>query len=226
MNEIILLVDDVQMFIDIEKEYLQHSPVEILTAKDGLEALQVIRDRRPDLVFMDIHMPNMDGIDCCRAIKSDASLVNITVVMVTAKDSEEEQINAFSAGCDQFITKPLDRDYFLSVARSFIPSINRRGKRLETRINAVCDIHNELFPCTIHDLGIGGAFVACEHFAIPKSAVQLTFTLPDGAMIECQGRIAWVNRDSSVKTRGFGVQFALLTPHAKEALTKLIMEDK
>jgi CheY-like chemotaxis protein len=226
MNEIILLVDDVQMFIEIEKEYLQHSPVEILTAKDGLEALQVIRDKRPDLVFMDIHMPNMDGIACCRAIKSDASLVNITVVMVTAKGNEDEQNNAFSAGCDQFITKPLDRDYFLSVARSFIPSINRRGKRLQILINATCGINNESFPCTIHDLGIGGAFVACEHFAIPKSIIQLTFTLPDGAMIECQGRIAWVSRDSSVKPIGFGVQFALLTSRANEALTKFIMEDK
>ncbi len=226
MNKTILLVDDVQMFIEIEKEFLQTSPVEILTAKDGLEALHVIRNKRPDLVFMDVHMPKMDGVACCRAIKSDASFVNIPVVMVTAKGSEQEQSKAYSAGCDHFITKPLDRDYFLLVARSFIPSINRREKRLQQSIKAVCRINNESISCTIHDLGVRGVFVACNYFGIPKSVVQLAFTLPDGAMIECHGRIAWVNRDNSVMPKGFGVQFALLPKPAKEALTKYIEEGK
>jgi CheY-like chemotaxis protein len=222
MNETILLVDDLQMFIEIEKEFLQYSSVEILTANDGLDALQVIRDKRPDLIFMDIQMPKMDGIACCRAIKSDASIVNIPIVMVTAKGNVEEQNNSYSAGCDEFITKPLDWDYFLTVARSFIPSINRRGKRLQIRIKAHCRVNNESIPCTIHDLGIGGAFIECERIAVPKSIVQLTFTLPDGAMIECQGRIAWINRMSSLKPIGFGIQFALLPKQAKESLTKLL----
>lgn len=224
MGETILLVDDNKMFIEIEKEFLQPSPVEILTAMDGLETLEVIRFKRPDLVFMDIHMPKMDGIACCRAIKSDSSLVNIPVVMVTAQGNEEEQNNAYSAGCDHFITKPLDRDYFLLVARSFIPSINRREKRINTSINAVCRINNESISCSIHDLGVGGAFVVSTYFGIPKSVIHVTFTLPDGAMIECQGRIAWANRVTSIKPVGFGVQFALLPNHAKEALTKFIME--
>lgn len=224
MGDTILLVDDNKMFIEIEKEFLQYSPVEILTAEDGVEALHEIRNKRPDLVFMDIFMPKMDGITCCQAIKSDFSLVNIPVVIVTAKGNDDEQNKATFAGCDHFITKPLDRDCFLNVARSFISSINRRGKRRQVNITAVCRMNNETFHCSIHDLGVGGAFVATSYFGIPKSVIHLSFSLPDGSIIECQGRIAWVNRVKSLKPIGFGIQFALLPNHATKAITQFIME--
>src|SRR5690242_7384516 len=113
MGKAILLVDDVQMFIEIEKEFLQNSQVEILTARDGLEALDIIKERRPDLVFMDLQMPKMNGDACCRAIKSDRVQFATPVVMVTAKGDEEAKDSCLAAGCDGFLTKPLDRDRFL-----------------------------------------------------------------------------------------------------------------
>lgn len=224
MRDTILLVDDNKMFIEIEKEFLQYSPVDILTAENGLEALRHIKIKRPELVFMDLNMPKMDGIICCREIKSDFTLMSIPVVMVTAQGNEEERSDAFSAGCDLLITKPLNRDSFLDVARSFISSINRREKRRQKSINAHCRLNNETISCQIHDLGVGGAFVATSYFGIPKSVIQITFPLPNGTIVDCQGRIAWVNRISSVKPTGFGVQFALLPTLAKEALTKFIVE--
>jgi CheY-like chemotaxis protein len=224
MGGTILLVDDNKMFIEIEKEFLQYSSVEILTAEDGLEALNQIQYKRPDLVFMDFVMPKMDGIACCRAIKSDFDLLNIPVVMVTAQGNLEERNNAYSAGCDLFITKPLDRDSFLDAARSFMTSINRREKRRQISIDAVCRLNNEPISCRIHDLGAGGAFIETSYFGIPKSVIQVAFSLPDGTGIECQGRIAWLNRNNSVKPVGFGVQFALLPTRAKEALVRFIME--
>jgi CheY-like chemotaxis protein len=222
MNGTILLVDDNSMFIEIEKEFLQSSPVEILTAKDGHEAMQVIKKKRPDLIFMDYQMPKMDGAECCRAIKSDSSLSTIPVVMVTSKGNEDDQNKSYSAGCDVFLTKPLDRVFFLSVARSFLPSINRREKRVQTSMKAVYRVNNESISCTIHNLGVGGAFLSTDYFGIPKSVIQLTFTLPGGAVIDCHGRIAWVNRFSSLLPVGFGVQFALLPKRAEEALADLI----
>jgi len=226
MDSTILLVDDNKLFLEIEKEYLQSSPVEVLTAKNGLEAIHVIRNKRPDLVFMDMQMPKMDGIACCRAIKSDPSFNTIPVVMVTSRGNENDQNNSCSAGCDDYITKPLDRGHFLSVARSFIPSINRREKRVQTLITAVFRVNNESMSCAIHNVSVGGAFLHSDYFGVPGCVIQLTFTLPGGTVIECHGRIVWANRVSSQMPMGFGVQFALLPKDAKEALSKYIQEVK
>lgn len=83
MTRSILLVDDVQMFIEIQREYLQDSRVDILTARNGLEASRVMKSKRPDLIFMDFHMPMMDGAACCRAIKSDPGLREIPIKKIS-----------------------------------------------------------------------------------------------------------------------------------------------
>jgi CheY-like chemotaxis protein len=222
MGKTILLVDDVQMFIDIEKEFLQNSRAEILTARDGLEALAVIKERRPDLVFMDMQMPKMNGDACCRAIKSDTVLFTTPVVMVTSKGDEEGKDHCFAAGCDYFLTKPLDRDRFLEVARRFLPGIDRREKRLTIAIKSVFHYNEVTLPCTLYDLSVSGAFVETDCFGIPDRVIKISFTLPDGTAIESQGKIMWVNRIVSEIPCGFGVKFALMPKEAKKALTKFI----
>jgi CheY-like chemotaxis protein len=222
MNGTILLVDDNRMFIEIEKEFLEYSPVDVLTAHDGVEALHLMKTNRPDLVFMDLQMPNMDGAACCRAIRSDPALVSIPVVMVTSKGKDEDQNNCFSAGCDYFLTKPLDRDLFLEAARRYVPGVDRREKRLPITTDALCRINDESFLCVVHDISMGGAFIATDYFGVPKSVIRISFMLPDGTMIECPGRIAWVNRISSKMPKGFGVKFALLPKQIKESLERFI----
>jgi CheY-like chemotaxis protein len=222
MNGTILLVDDNRMFIEIEKEFLEYSHVDVLTAQDGLEALHVIKTNRPDLVFMDLQMPKMDGAACCRAIRSDPALVTIPVVMVTSKGKDEDRENCFSAGCDYFLTKPLDRDHFLEAARRYLPGVDRREKRLSINIDAICSINDKAFSCVLHDISMGGAFIATDYFGVPESVIRISFTLPDGTIIECPGRIAWVNRISSNLPKGFGVKFALMSKHAKESLERFI----
>jgi CheY-like chemotaxis protein len=227
MNKTILLVDDVQMFIEIQREFLQGSQVNIITAKNGLEALDVIKNRKiPDLVFLDLHMPDMDGAECCRVIKSDPLLPGVPVVMVTAMGKSDDAEYSFTAGCDDFLTKPLDRDLFLEAARRFIPSIDRRKKRLSIQLSGVLSNNEETLACTLHDISVGGAFVASNHEATPRKVLKLFFTMPDGTRIECHGRIAWINRSDANFPKGFGVQFALLPKKAKEAIAALIASNK
>ena len=73
MKKTILLVDDNDMFLEIEKEFLQYTNTEVITACDGIEALNIVKAMRPDLIFMDLEMPKMDGASCCRAIKDDSA---------------------------------------------------------------------------------------------------------------------------------------------------------
>jgi CheY-like chemotaxis protein len=223
MDKTILLVDDVQMFIEIQREFLQGSQVNVITAKNGLEALEAIKSNKiPDLVFMDLHMPNMDGAECCRAIKTDPALPGVPVIMVTTMGKSEDAEDSFSAGCDDFLTKPLDRDLFLEAARRFIPCIDRREKRLPVHATGVFSTNAESLACTLHDISVGGAYVASDYEATPREVLRLYFTMPDGTRIECHARVAWINKIASKFPRGFGVQFALLPKKAKEVITNYI----
>lgn len=223
MNKTILLVDDVQMFIDIQKEFLTGSPVSILTARNGQEALEIIRNNIvPDLVFMDLYMPKMNGAECCKAIKSDPSLPCLPVIMVTAMGKTEDAEYSFTAGCDDFLTKPLDRDLFLEVARRFIPAIDRRQRRQRISSNGVLITSGESLSCTLHDISVGGAYVVSDYDAIPREILKLFFTMPDGTRIECHGRVTWINNHCSELPRGFGIQFALMPKKAKEVISNFI----
>ena len=215
MDKAILLVDDLQMFLEIEKEYLQYNSVGVLTAKDGLEALDVVRTKRPDLVFMDLEMPRMDGATCCKAIKADSAFANVPVVMVTSNGNKDE---CRLAGCDHFLKKPVDRDVFLDVARKFIPDIDRREKRVTINIDCLFRVRDESITCHLHDLSMGGAFVVTDHIWEVGSVVQISFTLPEGAVIDCAGRIAWTTRKEANRPKGLGIKFSLMTKDAQSAL--------
>lgn len=117
----ILLVDDVKLFLELEKSFLTLAPAVILTASNGDEALSIVRKERPALVFLDLYMPVLDGIACCRAIKSDPELAAIPVIMVTTGGKPQEEEQCRNAGCDGFLTKPIDRAALLDKVREFIP---------------------------------------------------------------------------------------------------------
>lgn len=223
MNKTILLVDDVQMFIEIQKEFLQGSQVEIMTAGNGQEALEVIKSRKiPDIVFMDLHMPKMDGAACCRAIKSDPSLPPLPVIMVSTMGKTEDADQSFSAGCDDFLTKPIDRNLYLEVARRFIPGIDRREKRLKILLDGVFSTNEESHACIIHDISAGGAYIVSDHEVSCKKILKLYFNMPEGTGIECYGRVAWINDNCSKYPKGFGVQFALMPKKTKESIINYI----
>jgi Response regulator receiver domain len=78
----ILLVDDVDFFPEIEKDYLPQIPAEILIAGNGQIALEQAEQHRPNVIFMDVNMPVMDGLTCCRKLKADPRLKDIPVIMI------------------------------------------------------------------------------------------------------------------------------------------------
>ena len=129
-NPKILLVDDVDFFLEIEKDFLRQTPAEILVAGNGREALDLASRHQPDLIFMDVNMPVMDGLSCCRQLKADERLARIPVVMVFAPSGEVDEGACRAAGCDGVLHKPVDRRVFLELGRRFLFAIDRREKRI------------------------------------------------------------------------------------------------
>ncbi len=117
----VLIVDDeqhIRLLIEQTLEELEDDGVELLTAADGQEALDVVANQRPDLVFLDVQMPRRDGFEVARAIKADPASAATTVIMLTAKGQAYDREQGLAAGADQYVTKPFDPDDLLRRARS------------------------------------------------------------------------------------------------------------
>ena len=120
MGRSVLIVDDeqhIRLLIEQALEELADDGVDLLTAADGEEALEVVRAQHPDLVFLDVMMPKRNGFDVCRAIKTELGLPDTFVVMLTARGQSYDRKAGSDAGADLYLTKPFDPDVLLGHAR-------------------------------------------------------------------------------------------------------------
>src|SRR6516164_4363248 len=119
----ILIVDDephLRMLIQQTLEELEDKGVELLMAADGEQALETIREERPDLVFLDVMMPRKNGFDVCHAVKQEDGLRHICISLVAAKGQEFARQRGQQVGADLYMTKPFDPDALLEKARSVL----------------------------------------------------------------------------------------------------------
>ena len=104
----VLVVDDEEGIRVLCRVNLELEGYEVLEAANGQVALDAARGSRPDVIFLDIMMPKMDGWDCLSALKEDPSTEPIPVVMLTARTSEEDQLRAWGGGVIEYLTKPFN----------------------------------------------------------------------------------------------------------------------
>jgi putative two-component system response regulator len=104
----ILIVDDEEKNIKLMSAMVKHHGYTFDTAKNGLEAVEKARSYRPDIIFLDIMMPEMDGYEACKQIKEDPETKHISVVMVTALADRDSRIKGLEVGANDFLTKPVD----------------------------------------------------------------------------------------------------------------------
>ncbi|OIQ50707.1 response regulator transcription factor [Desulfovibrio caledoniensis] len=124
MAKKILIVDDevhIKMLLEQTLEELEDEfEVDLYTASDGEEGLEFIRSKRPDLVFLDIMMPKMNGYEVCRIIKDDASLKDVKIILLTAKGQEVDRKQGLELGAMMYMTKPFDPDEILRVSKELL----------------------------------------------------------------------------------------------------------
>ncbi len=123
MSRSILIVDDeqhIRLLIEQALEELTDDGVDVFTAADGEEALEVIEAQHPDLVFLDVMMPRKNGFEVCRAVKQELGLTDTHVVLLTAKGQAYDREQGMAAGADAYLTKPFDPDELLELARGVV----------------------------------------------------------------------------------------------------------
>jgi two-component system, cell cycle response regulator len=108
MTARILVVDDILANVRLLEAKLSAEYFEVVTAMNGVDALEAVQRAKPDIVLLDVMMPGIDGIEVCKRLKADATTQHIPVIMVTALDQLEDRVRGLEAGADDFLTKPVN----------------------------------------------------------------------------------------------------------------------
>ncbi len=119
----ILIVDDEQDILDLLEYNLKKEDFKVFTASNGIEALEVASKEKPDLILLDVMMPEMDGMETCAKLREHSELKNTIVAMLTARGEDYSQIAGFDSGADDYITKPIKPRVLISRIKALL----RRG---------------------------------------------------------------------------------------------------
>src|SRR5882757_6650437 len=132
----ILVVDDQPINVQLLKRKLEREGIQVVAAYNGLEALELVKQEHPDLILLDVMMPDMDGIEVCQRLQRDEETKTIPVIFITARTSKEGKIEGLNVGAVDYITKPVDLDETLARVQTQLRfvSINRELVDLQTRL--------------------------------------------------------------------------------------------
>lgn len=121
----ILIIEDDEHIQELLRFNLQTNGYDVIMASDGLQGLEMARENLPDLILLDLMLPKMDGLDVCRAVKSDTQMMIIPIIMLTAKGSETDKVLGLELGADDYLTKP----FSIRELMARIKAVLRRGSK-------------------------------------------------------------------------------------------------
>jgi uncharacterized protein (TIGR02266 family) len=209
----ILLADDLDVFLEMERNFLQRDDLDLLIARNGNTALAMIREQAPQAAFLDLKMPGLSGLECCRRVKADAALSATAIVMV-ADAGRPEQVKACrEAGCDELLFKPINHDEFLAMVGRYLDLEVRRGRRIKAKVRVYYGPQpQKLLSEFSVDMSMGGLYLRTD-FPLPvDERLTIRFSLAeDHRLVSCQARVAWINEKENPRKPtlppGMGVQF-------------------
>lgn len=165
-NKTILIVDDEQDLLDLIEYNLEKEGFNVLKAKDGQKGIKKAREHSPDLILLDIMMPNMDGMEVVEIMKNDERLKQIPIIFLTARGDEKTEIKGLDKGADDYVKKPI--------------SINKLSSRIEAVLRRFEKTSDSNY-IEVHDLKIDKdryiVFRGEEEFQLPRKEFELLFFL-------------------------------------------------
>jgi two-component system sensor histidine kinase/response regulator len=165
-NPTVLIVDDAPANVELIEGFLENLNYRLTRAANGTEALRAIRDDPPDVILLDIMMPDIDGFEVCSQIKSSEQTRSIPVIMLTALNEIDDYVRAIDCGADDFISKPCNPAILRARIRGYV-----RQKQLVDRLDRAQEFREDFVRMLAHDLN--------NHMGAVLGYVELLTTRPD-----------------------------------------------
>ncbi|MHB8707402.1 MAG: response regulator [Desulfuromonadales bacterium] len=224
----LVLADDSRLLLDMEKSFFPETEFEVFLAHNGCEAYNLVKTIEPEVVFLDLFMPLINGEECCRLIKSDLHL-HATRVVLVAPDEEQQLQRCYGAQCDQVVTKPIRRRNFIAAVQALVGQLPRVPARWPVRVAA------ELYDgdrCCLQswtvNLSEKGAYLEGGEMCPMGRNYTLLLKPAGNEPLSIPARITWLNPGDAPRDRnlpsGFGLQFYDLTSEIRALLRKLLGE--
>ncbi len=195
----------------------------MFTARSGEDALEAMKRVEPDLVLVDLFMPGMNGDEVCRLIKENPATSKTPVIMTCSDTVEGVLERCYAAGCNGFVSKPIQRDTLLATIEENLKVAKRRFKRVPASLSCrvVTDGHST--GCIITSIALGGAFIAISPAPGKGRSVELSFELPDtGCTIFTRAVVRWTSPGREGSSEGIGIEFLTLSPEDENRLKSFL----
>lgn len=180
----ILIIDDTEFMTKLITDILKSADYDVVTAPNGLQGVQKVREEKPDLVILDVVMPGMDGFEVCKILRDDESNNLMPIIMLTAQDNEDDKLTGLEIGADDYIIKPFNGRELISRVRNTLKRIDRnRWANPLTGLQGNIEIQTEinqriakrmLFAVIYGDLDNFKAYNDVYGFASGDRAIKLT----------------------------------------------------
>ena len=168
----VLIVDDNPQNVELLQAFLESLPVKIVTAVDGLDALEKVAQHNPDLILLDIMMPHMSGFQVCRKLKGDPKTRDIQILMVTALNELGDIEQASECGTDDFVSKPVNKFELLTRVKSLL-RVRHLKSELERALTYLNEVEEDVtfYTCPQHPdvvQDVPGTCPGCGLKQLPK----------------------------------------------------------
>ena len=227
----VLLVDDVEFITDVMAGYLKRSPVETVTAKNGKQAIDQALLHWPDLIIMDVSMPEMGGAEACSEIKKHPKLKDIPVLLIFDPERDPSATELQKCGCDDAIEKPLARENFLTTTHRHLFHLERLERRAPCQMTVEFTIDGETRQGLGVDISRNGLYIEFREPIEKKDNIDVAFLLAtiSDKQVAAKGRIVWINqghpRPNLGVVQGFGIEYQILSEESRAIIDRYLEEN-
>lgn len=221
----LLLVDDVQLFLQLERTFLTRSSFLIDIATNGEEALKRARTGKPDLIVLDLHMPDMDGDKVCRLLKGNPETSSIPIIMLSSGQKQEDSKRCLDAGCQAYLTKPIKKEDLCRTVEEHLNVAVRSHPRVEVIWPCLVGIGEHQGDGFIRNLSEGGAFLTYDGTVHSGSTVRLQFQIPGRkGPSNISAKVCWAGRIDPNGPEGVGISYQVVSETDIAAIRGYISE--
>lgn len=225
----ILIIDDTEFMTKLISDILTAADYDVVTASEGMQGIQKVREEKPDLVILDVVMPGMDGFEVCKMLREDESNNLMPIIMLTAQDNEDDKLTGLELGADDYIIKPFNERELVSRVRNTLKRIDRNRwanplTGLQGNIEIQAEINQRiakrvLFAVIYADLDNFKAYNDVYGFASGDRAIKLTADIIIDNVHNCGNQGDFIGHIG-------GDDFVIITtPDKTEAICKGIIND-